>query len=68
LIGAVGALLLRNGSAAFGLGLLSSVVGILTGQSVAYSLDGIARRNIYVVGSSFATFSEFNFRISETWA
>jgi hypothetical protein len=59
---------LLNSSIPFGLGLLSSVVGILTGQSVAHSLDGIAPRNIYVVGSSFATFSEFDFRISETWA
>lgn len=42
--GAAGALLLLNGCAALGLGLLSSGAGILTGQSVAYTLDGFAYR------------------------
>ena len=42
--GAVGALLLLNGCAALGLSLLSSGAGILTGQSVAYTMDGFAYR------------------------
>jgi len=43
-LGAVGALLLLNGCAAIGLTLLSSGAGILTGQSVAYTMDGFAYR------------------------
>jgi len=41
---ALGALLFLNGCAAVGLSLLSSGAGILTGQSVAYTLDGFAYR------------------------
>ncbi len=44
LLGAVAALLLFNGCAALGLSLLSSGAGILTGQSVAYTMDGFAYR------------------------
>lgn len=42
--GAVGALLSLNGCAAVGLSLLGSGAGMLTGQSVAYTLDGFASR------------------------
>lgn len=41
---AIAALLLLNGCAAVGLSLLGSSAGILTGQSVAYTLDGFASR------------------------
>lgn len=44
LFGAIAVLGLLNGCAAVGLSLLGSGAGMLTGQSVAYTLDGFAAR------------------------
>lgn len=43
-LGAVAAALMLNSCATLGLSLLSSGAGILTGQSVAYTMDGFAYR------------------------
>ncbi len=43
-LGAVAAGLLLNGCAALGFSLLSTGAGIITGQSVAYTMDGFAYR------------------------
>lgn len=45
-LGAVAAALLLNGCTALGLSLLSSGAGIITGQSVADTMDGFAYRTL----------------------